>query len=210
MFQFVVFGLLFSAVAINASPAGAKRPGANDVNVASEARRLVHQANWASVATISSDPANPGYPNVNLLSTADSKVGADSTGEIFFYMMGVDKVARDVRKDNKISFMFTDAQEGECNKRNDDPWSHKCARTLISGQVKRLEEGTDEHKRGLEAFLSRHPTAAHWPHIPVPDHDFYLCKLDVTDVLVFTQFGYKHTTTQEYFAGTDAVNSVHA
>ncbi|XP_055856292.1 uncharacterized protein LOC129919442 isoform X2 [Episyrphus balteatus] len=162
MYQYVLIGVLFSAIAINASPAGGKRPGADDLNVAQEARRLVHQANWASVATISSDSANTGYPMVNLLSTADSKVGADSSGEIYFYMMGVDKVARDVRKDNKISFMFTDAQEGECNKRGDDPWSHKCARTLITGQVKRLEEGTSSFSRSNEKSSWRNITNFSW------------------------------------------------
>lgn len=135
MIQLVVFGVLFSAVAISSNPVG---PTNSVINVAADARRLVHQANWASVGTISTDASIEGYPVVTLLSTADSKVGAASTGDIFFYMMDTDLAAMDVKKDNRITFMFSDAQEGGCNQRGVDPWSHECHRTIISGQIKKV------------------------------------------------------------------------
>lgn len=68
-------------------------PGFN--SKARTVRKLVHNANWTSLATISSNQL-AGFPMIDVVAVADSPVGGDSTGNIYFYLSGSGFVTQNI------------------------------------------------------------------------------------------------------------------
>lgn len=98
------------------------------------ARDIVHKAEWTAFGTNSATEL-PGFPMVNIISVADSKRGAASTGNIYFLLTNLDFTGQDLRKANKMSLLFTQEQGSECSKQNIDPMEPTCARVMIAGQA---------------------------------------------------------------------------
>ena len=108
------------------------------LNHAQIARKLVNQATWASVGTISTNSNIKDYPMVNIISINDNDADGISTGQIQFLLTDLDFTGPDWQHNNKVTFLFTDQQLMHCTGswgRNIDPMEPTCARTIISGQV---------------------------------------------------------------------------
>lgn len=108
------------------------------LNHAKIARKLVHRANWASVGTISGDSSVKDYPMVNIIAIDDNNAANSSTGIIRFLLTDLDFTGQDWQSNNKVTFMFSDEQTLNCKNANKDPMEPTCARTILSGQVKKV------------------------------------------------------------------------
>lgn len=108
------------------------------LNHAKVARKLVHRANWASVGTISSDKAIKDYPMVNIIAIDDNNEINHSTGIIRFLLTDLDFTGQDWQSNNKVTFMFSDEQTLNCKNENKDPMEPTCARSIISGQIRKV------------------------------------------------------------------------
>lgn len=78
-----------------------------------------------------------GFPMVNVISVADSKSGAPSTGHIYFYLTNLDFTANDLMKDNKATLLYSADQDLSCSQQSIDSMEPTCARIMISGKVKK-------------------------------------------------------------------------
>jgi len=166
------------------------------------ARYIVHKSEWTAMGTVSTLKSIEGYPMVNIISVADSPRDAKSTGHIYFLLTDLDFTAQDLRANNKLTTLFSNDQDLECTKQNVDPMEPVCGRIMISGQINRLEEGTEAYAVANKAFVSRHPASKNW----VRAHEFYLCELDIQQIAVLNYYGGPHYVTAEdyYRANFDA------
>lgn len=163
------------------------------------ARWLVHNSEWMSTATISSLPSIKGFPMVNVIAMADSDKGAKSTGVIYFYLVMLDFTAQDLSKDNKMTVLFSLDQSLYCTNRKIDPMEPTCARIMISGEALRVEKDTEEYTFAANAMVSHHPATAHW----IDAHDFFLCKMNITQICVLDWYGGPHfVTVDDYYKTT--------
>lgn len=105
---------------------------------ASVARSLVHKTDWASVGSISTNDKITDYPMVNIISVDDSAVDGSSTGRIHFLLTDLDFTGPDWKHINKVTFLFSDDQTLNCKNHGQDPMEPTCARTIISGKVKKV------------------------------------------------------------------------
>ncbi|XP_037912763.1 protein CREG1-like [Hermetia illucens] len=180
--------LLVTCLTAFAFPQRGSRPENDHAKIA---RRLVHKSNWASTGTISTEEAIRGFPMVNVILIADSGVDEASTGNIYFYLTPLDYTAKDVEGENKVTMLLTDEQDLSCSKSGNTPMGHNCPRAMISGRVNKLDPNSDEYKRAQEAFLSRHPSLSRVvldSGSTSPNHGFFLCKLDISNILVFAGY----------------------
>jgi len=99
------------------------------------ARNLVHQANWTSLGTISTNEHILGYPMVNIISIDDNDLNQKSTGHIRFLLTDKDFTGGDWKNNNKVTMLFSDEQNINCGRKGIDPMEPTCARTIISGKV---------------------------------------------------------------------------
>lgn len=110
------------------------------------------------MGTISTEKSLVGYPMVNVIAIADSPKGEKSTGDIFYLLTDLDFTGQDLGVQNKLTAFFSMEQYKQCS----DPMEPTCARVMISGQMIKLTEGTEEYAFGNRSMLSRHPNAAKW------------------------------------------------
>ncbi|XP_073816758.1 cellular Repressor of E1A-stimulated Genes [Musca autumnalis] len=163
------------------------------------ARKLVHQTNWASVGTISTNPTTKGYPMVNIIAINDNDVDQKSTGRIQFLLTDLDFTGQDWQVTNKTTFLFSDEQGLHCSRPSGwnpppvDPMEPTCARAMISGQIKRMDKNSREYPTALVSFTDRHPAAKEW----LKKHDFYLCELEIENIFVLDYYGGPHTVKPE-------------
>ncbi|XP_053671877.1 protein CREG1 [Anopheles nili] len=165
------------------------------------ARYLVHKAEWVSMGSLSTVAAIKGFPMVNIISVADSARGEKSSGVLYFFLTMLDYTAQDLSKDNRLTIMLTLDQDLYCSKNGIDPMEPTCARIMISGKAVKLESDTDEYKFGSTAMFSRHPAAKKW--IDTDGHNFFLCKLDITQIAVLDFYGGPHYVTVEDYMAAD-------
>lgn len=99
------------------------------------ARYLVHISEWTSMGTISTVPTIKGFPMVNIIAVSDSEKDKPSTGNIYFYLTLLDFTAQDLKKDNRLTVLFSMDQNLACTKDNIDPMEPTCARIMISGSA---------------------------------------------------------------------------
>lgn len=99
------------------------------------ARYLVHNSEWTSMGTISTVPSIKGFPMVNIIAVSDSEKGKPSTGNIYFYLTLLDFTAQDLKKDNRLTVLFSMDQSLACTKENVDPMEPTCARIMVSGSA---------------------------------------------------------------------------
>ncbi|XP_013117035.1 protein CREG1-like [Stomoxys calcitrans] len=152
------------------------------------ARRLVHQTNWAAISTISTHRKLKDYPMVQILSINDYDAKKQSTGRIQFLLTNLDFTGKDVKQNNKVSLLFNDEQLLHCSEQNLDPMEPTCARTIISGEVKRMDENQKDYQEALASFVARHPASQKW----LDKHNFYLCELEITNIFVLDFYGGAH------------------
>ncbi|XP_076660278.1 cellular Repressor of E1A-stimulated Genes [Halictus rubicundus] len=164
-----------------------EQPNANPPPVdqaALMARYIVNQADWVSVATISTRKEIESYPAVTLVSYSDGELG-NGSGIPYFYLTPLDFTAQDLAKDNRASLMMTLAQGNYCKSKEWDPMDPRCARILLSGKIKTLRNDTSELDVAKRVFFNRHPKLVNMP----PNHNFYFAKLKITSIAVLDTFG---------------------
>lgn len=77
---------------------------------------------------------------VNVISVADSKFGAPSTGHIYFYLTNLDFTANDLMKENKATLLYSADQDLSCSQQSIDSMEPTCSRIMISGKVKKASD----------------------------------------------------------------------
>nr|XP_033330034.1 protein CREG1 [Megalopta genalis] len=158
------------------------------------ARYIVNQADWVSVATISTRKDIEGYPAATLVSYSDGDLGS-GLGIPYLYLTPLDFTAQDLAKDNRVSMMMTLAQGSYCKSKNWDPMDPRCARILMSGKIITLNNDTTEHDLAKRVFFDRHPTLVNMP----PNHRFYFAKLKIATIAVLDTFGGpKYVNVKDY------------
>ncbi|KOC60746.1 Protein CREG1 [Habropoda laboriosa] len=158
------------------------------------ARYIVNQADWASVATISSRKDIPSFPAVTLVSYTDGLLG-NGSGVPYLYLTPLDFTAQDLAKDNRASLLMTLAQGDYCKNKKWDPMDPRCARILMSGKIKPLKNESMELEYAQKTFLKRHPGLANMP----ANHHFYFAKLKIITVVVLDTFGGpKYVSVKDY------------
>lgn len=163
----------------------ASEPPPEPENYAKMARWLVHNSEWTSMGTISTVPSIIGFPMVNVVAIADSDIDARSTGQVYFYLTMLDLTAKDLSKQNKLTALISMDQSLYCKQRHIDPMEPTCARVMFTGEALRIPKDSDEFAFGTAAMLSHHPASANW----VATHDFFLCKLNITSIVVLDFYG---------------------
>ncbi|KAM7361399.1 cellular Repressor of E1A-stimulated Genes [Cochliomyia hominivorax] len=177
-----------------------------ELNHVKIARKLVHQANWAAVGTISVDNAVKDYPMVNVISVDDSDAFGTSTGHIRFFLTDLDFTGQDWHRNNKATFLYSDEQQLHCSKRawpdNNqpiDPMEPTCARAIISGEIVKMDKNDKNYDAALVAFVERHSAARNW----IKAHNFYLCELNITNIYVLDFYGGPHNINITEYYSTD-------
>eukprot|EP00099_Drosophila_melanogaster_P028530 NP_732230.1 cellular repressor of E1A-stimulated genes, isoform C [Drosophila melanogaster] len=150
-FHSLLFALILALVSLDPSSGYSRRKDERiireykreqELNHAKIARDLVHRANWAAVGSLSTNERVKGYPMVNIISIDDSDANNRSTGRIRFLLTDLDFTGPDWQKDNKVTLLFSDEQTLRCKEGGKDPMEPTCARSMISGQVKKLTIST--------------------------------------------------------------------
>lgn len=156
------------------------------------ARYVVNQADWASVATISTRKDVESFPVANLISIADGPVG-NGTGIPYMYLTPLDYTAQDLAKDHRATLLISLAQGNYCKDKGYDPMDPRCARVLLTGKIKALKNETVEVVKQL--FFDRHPTLQNMP----PSHRFFFAELDISIIAMLDTFGGpKYIPVQDY------------
>lgn len=163
------------------------------------ARYIVHKSDWTAFGTISSLNSIQGYPMVNIISVSDSPRGGKSTGRIYYMLTNLDFTGQDLMVSNKLTAMFSMDQDLECTRNGTDPMEPTCGRIIISGKSTEIKVTAPNFKLASEAFLSRHPAAKHWNET----HHFYLCQLDIEQILVLDFYGGPHNVNVDEYYNTN-------
>ncbi|KAJ2947426.1 hypothetical protein O0L34_g17204 [Tuta absoluta] len=160
------------------------------------ARYVLHNADWASVATISSLPAIQGFPFSNVKSVVDGSL-ANSTGIPYFYMAPADFTARDLMRNSRVTVQVSLEETRYCENQKWDPEDPRCTRLMLSGKMKRIMHGTPEYTFAKAALFERHPAMATWPE----DHEWFVAKLKIAQIAMVDWFGgAKFVPVRDYLA----------
>ncbi|XP_045767817.1 protein CREG1 isoform X2 [Maniola jurtina] len=160
------------------------------------ARYVLHNCDWASIATISILPAIEGFPFSNVKSVVDGSM-ANSTGIPYFYMSPLDFTARDLSKNSRATILVSLEETRYCENQKYDPEDPRCTRLMLSGKMKKIKEGTPEYLFSKAALFERHPAMANFP----PDHDWFIAKMKIAQIAMVDWFGgAKYVPVRDYLA----------
>lgn len=160
------------------------------------ARYVLHNTEWASIATISVLPAIEGFPFSNVKSIVDGSL-ANSTGVPYFYMSPMDFTAHDLTRNSRATVMVSLEETNYCEHKGIDPEDPRCTRLILSGKMRKVREGTTEYIFAKAALFERHPSMAHFP----PDHSWFVAKLKIAQVAMIDWFGgAKYIPVRDYLA----------
>ncbi|KAI4491034.1 hypothetical protein M0802_010537 [Mischocyttarus mexicanus] len=158
------------------------------------ARFIVNQADWTSVATISTRKDIETFPTVNLISFSDGQLG-NGSGIPYLYLTPLDFTAKDLAKDNRASLFMTLAQGNYCRTKIWDPMDPRCARVILTGKIKAIRNDSPEMNLAKSAVFGRHPALENMP----ADHQFYFAKLKMISIAVLDTFGGpKYVNVKDY------------
>uniref|UniRef100_A0A8C4RKT5 Cellular repressor of E1A-stimulated genes 1 n=1 Tax=Erpetoichthys calabaricus TaxID=27687 RepID=A0A8C4RKT5_ERPCA len=161
--------------------------------VARVARFIVHNSDWASMATIASRDPIIGTPFANVFSVSDGPLD-NSTGELYMYLTALEISVQDLQVNPSASLVMSLAQTSYCMKEKYDPQSPLCAHVIFSGTIVKVNDTEADFAK--EALFSRHPEMIQWPS----DHNWFFAKLNITNVYVLDYFGGVKTVTPiEYY-----------
>ncbi|XP_013194070.1 protein CREG1 [Amyelois transitella] len=160
------------------------------------ARYVLHNTNWTSIATISTQTAIKGFPFSNVKSIVDGPL-ENSTGIPYFYMSPLDFTAKDLMKNSRATVLVSLEQLDYCEKKDLDPEDPRCTRLMLSGIMKKVKEGTPEYIFAKAALFARHPAMADYP----PDHNWFVAKLKIAQIAMIDWFGgAKYIPVKDYLA----------
>lgn len=170
------------------------------------ARYVVNQADWASVATISTRKDVESFPVANLISIADGPVG-NGTGVPYMYLTPLDYTAQDLSKDHRATVMVSLAQGNYCKDKGYDPMDPRCVRVLLTGKIVAVKNETDLQKFVKKLFFARHPKLENMP----ANHKFFLAELRISTIAMLDTFGGpKYIPVEDYFNPPLIRNSLRA
>ncbi|XP_068446818.1 protein CREG1 [Clinocottus analis] len=157
------------------------------------ARFVAHQCDWASMATVSTHAPALGRPFSNVFSFSDGPQGS-GTGVPYLYLTPMELSVQDLQVDSQASLSMSLAQTDYCRQQGFDPQSPLCAHIILTGSV--LQVTGLEAEFAQKSLFSRHPEMEAWP----PDHGWFFCKFNITQVWVLDYFGgVKLVSPEEYF-----------
>lgn len=160
------------------------------------ARYVIHNSDWASIATISTLPAIEGFPFSNVKSIVDGSL-ANSTGIPYFYMSPLDFTARDLTKNSRATVLVSLEETRYCEKKQYDAEDPRCTRLMLSGKMKKIKEGSPEYTFAKAALFERHPSMANFPS----DHNWFVAKLKIAQIAMVDWFGgAKYIPVRDYLA----------
>ncbi|KAM3966926.1 cellular Repressor of E1A-stimulated Genes [Aphomia sociella] len=170
------------------------------------ARYVLHNTDWASIATISILPAIEGFPFSNIKSIVDGSL-ANSTGVPYFYMSPLDFTSRDLSKNSRATVLVSLEETDYCIKQKIDAEDPRCTRVILSGKMKKVKEGTPEYTFAKAALFERHPAMADFP----VDHNWFIAKLKIAQIAMIDWFGgAKYIPVKDYLAynytGTEMID----
>ncbi|XP_033230868.1 protein CREG1 [Belonocnema kinseyi] len=158
------------------------------------ARYIVNEANWTSVATISSRKDIKSFPSANVISFSDGLVG-NGSGIPYMFLTPLDFTAQDLYRDSRATLMMTLAQGRYCSKKNYDPMDPRCARVILTGKIKPVKNDSAEIEIAKNAVFGRHPWLENMP----ADHHFFFAKLKIASIAMLDTFGGpKFVTVKDY------------
>ncbi|XP_018333998.1 protein CREG1-like [Agrilus planipennis] len=164
-------------------------------NDAAVARYVIHNSDWASMATISTLNATLNYPFVSVKSMADGP-SSNGTGVPYFYITPREVSGQDIQRDNRVTIMATLAQSDYCAQQSLDPQSPRCPRAIISGRLVEIPQNASDYQFARDSLFSRHPGMDSWPAAL----RFYVAKLNIEQVLVWAQVGrMRNVPLSDYF-----------
>jgi len=160
------------------------------------ARYVLHNADWASLATISSRPEIASFPFSNVFSVSDGATSATSSGVPYFYLSVLEMSVHDLQHDNRASMSVSLAQGQYCAANHLDPEDPRCAHVIFTGRMQKLKPGSDEEAFAKKALFKRHPEMPGWPK----DHGWFLAKMNMSSIIVLDFFGGAKTVAlKDYF-----------
>lgn len=160
------------------------------------ARYVLHNAEWASVATISSRPEIESYPFSNVFSVSDGATTDTSSGVPYFYLSVLEMSVHDLQKDNRASMSVSLAQGKYCDANQLDPEDPRCAHVILTGRMQKVKPGSEEEAFAKQALFKRHPIMPDWPK----DHEFFVAKMNMSSIIVLDFFGGAKTVAlKDYF-----------
>ncbi|KAL7300611.1 hypothetical protein TKK_0006602 [Trichogramma kaykai] len=163
------------------------------------ARYIVNEANWTSVATISTDPRLTSYPYVNIVSSSDGPLG-NGGGVPYLFLTPLDSTSKDLSKDNRATLMMSLVQGDWCKVKGYDPMDPRCARVIISGRIKSIEEKDVDHESAKSAIFGRHQWLSHMP----ANHHFYFARMEIETIDVLAFFGgAARVTPEDYYRASE-------
>ncbi|XP_008557608.1 protein CREG1 [Microplitis demolitor] len=158
-------------------------------------RYVVNQSNWTSVATISRQQGINSFPFVNVVALSDGPRG-NGSGVPYMFLTPLDFTSKDLKEDPRATLMVTLAQGSYCTQKDMEPIDPRCARTILSGKVKKIDPKSSEFAVAQNAIYERHPSLRYMP----TDHDFYFAKLKIFFIAVLDMFGgAKFVSVKDYF-----------
>ncbi|XP_063991579.1 protein CREG1 [Diachasmimorpha longicaudata] len=162
------------------------------------ARFIVNQANWSSVATISTRKDIPSFPFAGVISVSDGPVG-NGSGIPYMYLTPLDFTTKDLEEDSRATLMMTLAQGTWCKQKLMDPMDPRCARVGLSGTITKVSSGDYDYDIAKNAVFGRHPWFSSLPK----NHHFFFAKLNILSIAMLDAFGGpKYIPVDEYLNAT--------
>jgi len=165
-------------------PRGEESPSIPEPTYAERARTLAYLGRTGALATLSRK--HPGHPFASLMPYA-----LDVRGQPLVLISTMAMHTQNLQVDPRASLLVTQAGAA-AQPESGDPLA--AGRLTLVGEARRLAEG--EVGGARDAYLARHPRAAHW----VDFDDFSLWRLDVKDVYFVGGFAAMDWVTAEDYA----------
>jgi len=164
-------------------------------DIASYARWLVHESDYASVSTHHNLTEVFG----NIISISDGNGYEDSNGIILTYIPSLDATYMDLQADNRVSLTFSEmalanGTSGGCYQSTAE--NPPCGRVTISGRLTPVPKANQSI--ALRNLFARHPVMKEWSqaHMFQP---FWLAPENITGFFVIDMYGGSQPiTTKEY------------
>jgi len=189
------------AVALSCRAVGALHPRPPWRDYASYARWLVHESDYAVVATHRGSDVFG-----NIVSISDGNGYEHSTGVIYTYITPMSTTYKDVTVDDRVSLTFTEKALGDGNSggcAGSTAENPPCGRLTISGRLTRVP--IENETVALQYLFARQPEMQSWPHDFMP---FWMAPENITSFFLINFFGgATHPTVEEFLAAPWQDNS---
>ncbi|KAF5306490.1 hypothetical protein FQR65_LT07318 [Abscondita terminalis] len=163
------------------------------------ARYVIHTVGWVTVSTISAMDQIKSFPYNTLLDMCDG-LNEQGNGVPYLYITIYDPLHDNIQENTKCTLMGTLAITEWCEKQNYEQEDPRCPRVMLTGNLVKIANDTEEYRSALDNMYAKHPRAKHWPAA----HNWYIAKVDVKLVTLFDAFGgLKTIDLDEYYNAND-------